>query len=158
MKSPDHLRPGERLFALLLVLCAGFAFRESYGISGFGGLTTGGVLPMLASGVMVVTALVIFAETVRRPRSPEGGFVGLIAYLFPLRVVLFGLLVAVYAAAIPWLGFIAASGALLFVAIWSLWGRGVILALVISLMSVAAIYVLFRLVFQVVLPGGSLWQ
>jgi len=158
MKSPDPLRPGERLFALLLIIFAGFAFWESQQISGFDGLATGGVMPMLASGVMMLTALVILADTVRRPRSPEGGFRGLVAYLFPLRVVLFALVVAIYAAIIPWLGFIGASGALVFVAIWGLWNRGVIAALAISLMSVGAIYVLFRLVFQVVLPTGSLWQ
>jgi hypothetical protein len=158
MRDPLTLRPGERLFAFLLVLFAGYAFRESHAISGFGGLTTGGVMPMLASGVMVVTALVVFADTVRRPAAPEGGLRGLIAYLFPLQVVLFAALVAVYAAAIPLLGFLAASGGLLFVAIWWLWRRGVLLSLGIALLSVGAIYVLFRLVFQVVLPGGSLWR
>jgi hypothetical protein len=158
MQSPDPLRPGERLFALLLVVFAGFVFRESHAISGFGGLTTGGVMPMLASGVMVMTSLVILANTLRRPRPPEGGLLGLVAFLFPLRVVLFALLVAAYAALIPVLGFIPASGALLFVAIWGLWSRGPLAALATSLISVGAIYVLFRLVFQVVLPTGSLWQ
>ncbi len=115
-------------------------------------------MPMLASGVMVITALVILAGTFQRPPSPNGGLRNLVAYLLPLRVVLFAALVAAYAAAIPVLGFIAASGLLLFVAIWALWSRGVLAALAISLVSVGAIYVLFRLVFQVVLPTGSLWQ
>lgn len=158
MKTPDTLRPGERLFALLLVVFAGYAFRESYGISGFRGLTTGGVMPMLASGVMLVTAIVILAETLRRPPAAESGLRGLQAYLFPLRVVLFTLLVAGFVAAIPVAGFLPSSGALLFVAIWGLWRRGPLAALAISALSVAAIYLLFRIVFQVVLPTGSLWQ
>jgi putative tricarboxylic transport membrane protein len=158
MKTRDTLRPGERLFALLLVIFAAYAFWESYGISGFGGLTTGGVMPMLASGVMVLTGLVILADTLRRPRAPDSGIAGLVAYLFPLRVVLFTLLVAVYVAVIPSVGFLAASGGLLFVSIWALWRKGPVWSLVISLLSIGAIFVLFRVVFQVVLPIGSLWQ
>jgi hypothetical protein len=158
MNPSDTLRPGERLFALLLVIFAGYAFWESYGISGFGGLTTGGVMPMLASGVMVFTGLSILADTFRKPLAPQNGATGLIAYLFPLRVVLFTVLVAAYVAVIPSVGFLTASGGLLFVSIWALWRRGPILALLISLLSIGAIYVLFRVVFQVVLPIGSLWR
>ncbi|ABG31477.1 tripartite tricarboxylate transporter TctB family protein [Roseobacter denitrificans] len=158
MKTPDTLRPGERLFALLLVLFAGYAFWESYEISGFAGLTTGGVMPMLASGVMGVTALFILKDALRSPRAPDASPAGVIAYLFPLRVVLFTLLVGLFVAVIPSLGFLPASGGLLFVSIWALWRKGPVWALVLSLLSVGAIYVLFRVVFQVVLPLGSLWR
>ena len=158
MKTPETLRPGERLFALLLVVFAGYAFWESYGISGFGGLTTGGVMPMMASGVMIVTGLVILSETLRKPRAAQSGISGLIAYLFPLRVVLFTVLVAAYVAVIPSVGFIPASFGLLFVAIWTLWDKGPIWALFISIFSTGSIYLLFRVVFKVVLPTGSLWQ
>jgi len=158
MKTPDTLRPGERLFALLLVLFSGYAFWESFGISGFKGLTTGGVMPMLASGVMVLTAAVILAQTLRSPRAAEGGLAALVGFLFPLRVVLFTALVAGFVAAIPVAGFLPASGGLLFIAIWALWQKGPLWALAISLLSVGAIYLLFRVVFQVVLPVGSLWQ
>ncbi|NNF80285.1 MAG: tripartite tricarboxylate transporter TctB family protein [Rhizobiales bacterium] len=158
MKSPDTLRAGERLFALLLVCFACYAFWESYVISGFKGLTTGGVMPMLASGVMVATGLVILGDTLRKAAPSKGGFRGVIAYLFPLRVVLFTLLLSVYVAAIPSAGFLLSSGILLFVAVWWLWEKGPVWALAISLMSIGVIYVLFRVVFQVVLPIGSLWR
>jgi len=158
MKPNDTLRPGERLFALLLVIFAGYAFWESYGISGFRGLTTGGVMPMLASCVMLLTGLVFLSDSLRKPRAPDSGLAGVIAYLFPLRVVLFTLLVAIYVAAIPSVGFLSASGGLLFLTIWALWRKGPIPALLISLLSIGAIYVLFRVVFQVVLPIGSLWR
>lgn len=158
MKTRHTLRPGERLFALFLVIFASYAFWESYKISGFSGLSTGGVMPMFASGVMVLTGLVILAGTLQGRRVPNSGVAGMIAYLLPLRVVLFTLLVAVYVAAIPTVGFLSASGGLLFVAVWALWRKGPVWALVISLPSIGAIYVLFRLVFQVILPIGSLWQ
>lgn len=158
MKTPDTLRPGERVFALLLVVFAGYAFWESFGISGFSGLTTGGVMPMLASGVMVLTGLVTLSETFRKSDADEGGIRRLIAYLFPLRVVLFTVLVAVFVAAIPSVGFLPASGGLLFVSIWALWRKGPVWSLAISLLSIGVIYLLFRVVFSVVLPTGSLWQ
>lgn len=113
---------------------------------------------MLASGIMMVTSIMIMSDTLRRYRSVETGFRGLVAYLFPLRVVLVALLVSAYAALIPVLGFIPASGGMLFVAIWGLWTRGPVWALAISILCVAAIYVLFRMVFQVVLPTGSFWS
>ena len=158
MKTPDALRPGERLFALLLVIFAGYAFWESYEISGFRGLTTGGVMPMLASGVMLVTGLVIVLDTLRHAPAPEGRVAELVAYLFPLRVVLFTLLVAVYVFAIPSAGFLPASSGLLFIAIWALWKKGPVWALAIASLATGLIYFLFRVVFQVVLPVGSLWQ
>jgi hypothetical protein len=73
-------------------------------------------------------------------------------------VVLFTLLVALYVAVIPGIGFLSASGGLLFVSIWTLWRKGPLWALAISLLSIGVIYLLFRIVFGVVLPGGSLWQ
>lgn len=158
MKTPETLRPGERIFALLLVVFAGYAFWESYEISGFSGLTTGGVMPMLASGVMVVTSLVILSDTLRRPSRTDGGIANLIAYLFPLRVVLFTLLVSLYVAVIPGVGFLAASGGLLFVSVWALWRRGPFWSLAIAVLSVGVIYLLFRVVFSVVLPTGTMWQ
>lgn len=158
MKTPDTLRPGERLFALLLVVFAAYAFWESYEISGFTGLTTAGVMPMLASGVMVLTGLVILVEALRGPPVADSSTKGLVNYLFPQRVVLFTLLVALYVAVIPGVGFLPASGALIFVAVWALWRKGPFWSLAISIFSIAVIYLLFRIVFKVVLPIGSLWQ
>ncbi|MEM8686921.1 MAG: tripartite tricarboxylate transporter TctB family protein [Pseudomonadota bacterium] len=158
MKSPDTLRPGERAFALLLVCFAGYAFWESYAISGFKGLTTGGVMPMLASGVMVATGLVILGGSLRKAAPLQSGLQGIVAYLFPLRVVLFTLLLTVYVAAIPSAGFLLSSGVLLFVAVWWLWRKGPLWALLISFVSIGVIHVLFRVVFQVVLPMGSWWR
>jgi hypothetical protein len=158
MKTPDTLRPGERLFALLLVVFAAYAFWESYEISGFTGLTTAGVMPMLASGVMVLTGLVILVEALRSPPAADSSTKGLVTYLFPLRVVLFTLLVALYVAVMPGVGFLPASGALIFIAVWALWRKGPFWSLAISLFSIAVIYLLFRVVFKVMLPMGSLWQ
>lgn len=156
MNSRNDLRPGERAFALALLLLSGFVFSEAYSISGFKGLTTGGVMPMLAAGVMVASSLTTLVGTLSRSTSPEAQTI--INYLFPLRAILFASLVALYATTIPYAGFMLASGIFLFIAIWGLWRKGPLWSLAISIASMAVIYLLFRMVFQVVLPIGSLWR
>ena len=156
MTTREPLRPGERAFALALVLLSGFVFYEAYKISGFKGLTTGGVMPMLASGGMVLSSLSILARSVSRPASQQSQ--SLLSYLFPLQVVLFAALVAGYAVAIPYAGFMAASGGFMLNALRALWRRGPLWSLGISAVSMGAIYLLFRIVFQVVLPMGTLWR
>lgn len=149
-------RPGELLFALVLLGFSAFAFREAYGISGFSGLTTGGVLPMLAAGAMVVSAGAI---TLRAARERHGlNPAAVIRYLLPFRLVWFAALVTAYAAAIPWAGFLPSSAVFLFASIALLWRRGVLPALAVSGVSVVLIYLVFRQVFQVVMPTGVLWQ
>ncbi|MEM8950642.1 MAG: tripartite tricarboxylate transporter TctB family protein [Pseudomonadota bacterium] len=159
MKTPSGLRPGELIFALMLLAFSLVALREAYAISGFSGLTTGGVLPMLASGIMVVSGLAILRDVLRR--CLLGGEVSLStigAFLLPMRLLLFGALLLLYALAIPRIGFIAASGGFLFLSILYLWRRGFVWSAGISLVAILAVYVLFRLVFQVVLPMGSVWS
>jgi len=158
MKSSDELRPGERAFGILLVMFSALVFWESYRISGFSGLSTGGAMPMFASGVMFISAIVILGGTLRRSKAQHSGLSGLVAYLFPLRIVVFVVLLVAYVVVIPIIGFLVASTALLLISIWWLWDRGFVWALVLSLIFGAAIHVLFRVVFQVVLPAGSVWQ
>ncbi len=159
MKTPSGLRPGELVFALMLVAFSLVAFREAYAISGFSGLTTGGVLPMLASGIMTVSGLAILRDVLgRRVPGEEASLSAIRAYLLPTRLLLFGLLLLLYALAIPWIGFIPASGGFLFVSILYLWRRGIIWSTAISLIAILVVYVLFRLIFQFVLPTGSLWS
>jgi hypothetical protein len=152
------LRPGERVFALVLVIFSVFAFSEAFAISGFKGLTTGGVMPMVASAVMVISGLVILLQSFNKSGDQTAHATGALRYLVPLPLVGFSAIVAAYAWLIPLLGFIVASGLFLFVSIWILWRRGPLVTLLIAGLSVAAIHVLFRIVFQVVLPTGTLWQ
>ena len=159
MKTSGGLRPGELVFALMLLAFSLVALREAYAISGFSGLTTGGVLPMLASGIMTLSGLAILRDVVRRRKSGESApLAAARAFLLPTRLLLFGVLLLLYVLAIPRIGFIMASGGFLFLTIVYLWRRGIVWSAAISLIAILAVYVLFRLIFQVVLPTGSLWQ
>jgi len=159
MKTPGSLRPGELVFVLVLLAFSLIALREAYAISGLSGLTTGGVLPMLAAAVMTVSGLVILRDVLRR-RAPDqrASLSEIAAFLLPARLLAFAALLVLFALAIPWVGFIQASGGFLFLSITFLWRRGVVWSVAVTLVSILAVYVIFRLIFQVVLPTGSLWS
>jgi len=159
MKTPSDRRPGEWLLAVVLLVFSLVALREAYAISGFAGLTAGGVMPMVASAIMTASGLAILRDVLRR-RAPggEASFGALRDFLLPTRLLLFSVLLLLYALAIPRIGFMAASGGFLFLSILYLWRRGVVWSIAVSLIAILAVYVLFRLIFQVVLPTGSFWS
>lgn len=159
MSSRPPRRPGELTFSLILVVFSALAFWQAYGISGFTGYSTAGVFPMLAAATLIVTSLVILAGTLRRPAA--SGKVGTPAMRFvrevlPLRHVIVFVMVLAYLALLPWLGFVASSGLFLFTAFQFLWRRHPALSLATAAVSLGAIYFIFRVVFQVVLPEGTL--
>jgi hypothetical protein len=150
-------RPGELVFVVLLLLASLWLFWQSVLISGFSGLSTPGVFPMLASGVMVVSALWILRDTARR--APDGGGINrFLEQVTPLRQVVMLGLVALYVAVMPWLGFVVASGLFLVAAIGFLWRRNIFLTAGLSAVALGVIYLIFRVAFQVVLPRGTLLQ
>ena len=146
------------MFAVLLAAFSCFAFKEAYAISGFSGLTTGGVLPMIASGIMVVCAAINLIDVLFRRAGAGSGLLETAAFLVPARLGVYVVLLSVYVWAIPVAGFISASGVFLFASILMLWSRGILWAAGVSLIAMLVVYVLFRLAFQVVLPVGTLWQ
>jgi len=161
MTEPRTRRPGELVFALVLVVFSVAAFWQSFGISGFSGLSEPGVFPMLASGTMLVGAVFILFDTrsVAPPEetgtSPSRRF---LTEIVPLRLVGVVGLILVYVLAMPLLGFLVSSAIFLFAAFWFLWRKGPLVSAGLAAGSLAVIYFVFRKVFQVVLPDGSLLQ
>lgn len=141
-------RRGEDLFGLLVLVASMLLFWQSYQIAGFSALSSPGAFPLAASGVMVIAAVIVVVGNLRRRgrRSDET--------IMPATIALFVGLVVAYAVALVPLGFILASFGFLTLATKLLyragWGRCILLALA----SLVVIYVVFRLVFQVVLPEG----
>jgi len=153
--DPVHRRPGELLFALLLLVFSVAAFWQSYGISGFSGKTTPGVFPMLASGVMVISGLVILVSATRKPPRPDDA-PGFFADVLPLNyIVLIGLVFG-YVVLMPLVGFVVSSALFLFCAFQFLWRKNPLVVLMLTALTLAVIYLVFREVFQVVLPQGTL--
>lgn len=165
-QQPSLPRWGERSFSLLLVVFSTTAFWQSYAISGFTGLSTPGVFPMLASATMLVSALCILIQNLRKPRKSDSGALdpgsghlhGSLQGILPLRLVIVVVLITIYVFAMPLLGFLLSSAAFLFLSFSYLWRKPLIVSLLITLVSVASVYLIFRKLFQVVLPEGSLLQ
>ncbi len=74
--------------------------------------------------------------------------------VLPVRVVLMAGLLVLYVLAMPTLGFLLDSGLFLLASFCYLWKRPFWLSLVTSLLSLLVIHLLFRVVFQVILPTG----
>jgi len=158
MNTPNELRPGEKIFSILLVLFSGFLFFESYKISQFKSLVTSGAMPMFASTLMFISSIFIFLKTLKKDPKTNFNLVNVIQYLLPKQLIFFSALILVYVLAIPYFGFTLCSGFFLIISISTLWNKGVLWSLTISIFSVTLIYFLFRIIFQVILPSGSFWS
>lgn len=117
---------------------------------------------MLAATVMVVSALFALrskpAEPVLEQRDlNEPSLPPSIdsTPALPARVALMTGLLILYVLAMPLLGFLLDSGLFLFASFCYLWKKPVWISLITSLVALAVIHILFRLVFQVILPTGT---
>jgi hypothetical protein len=152
-EQPTARRPGELVFTLILLVGSLFLLWQAYGISGFAGLSSAGAFPMAMSAIMAVSLVVILATVLRRP-APAAVPERLRKDILPATVVVFCGLILVYSLALDWLGFIPSSFLFLLASITFLQGGRFKRALGLSLLSIICVYVVFRLVFQVVLPEG----
>lgn len=167
-EQSDHFvrRPGEMLFSLLLVIFSVTAFWQSYAISGFKGLSEPGVFPMLASAAMLLSSIVILVDVFKlkqaqingRPIGWQQGISKFHKEVVPLRLMVMLFLIAAYVIATPLFGFVISSAAFLLLSFWYLWKKRIFISIALTVVSLAIIYIIFRIVFQVVLPQGSLIQ
>lgn len=149
-------RRGESLFVVVLILFSAAALWEAYGIAGFSKWSSPGVFPMLASATMLVCALFILRDS--RAHNAKQEKESLVDSVLPTRIVVISLLMVMYVVAMPTLGFLLDSGLFLFASISYLWTKPIWMALLVSLASLLVIHIVFRLVFQVILPQGTLIQ
>ena len=158
MNKSKKLRPGEKVFSVILIIFSAILFFESYKISGFSGLTTSGAMPMFASTLMFIASIFIFLETLKKDPKNKFNLLKVTQYLLPKQLIFFVSLVLIYVLAIPYFGFTLSSGTFLIISILNLWNKGIVWSLGVSVFSIAVIYFLFRIVFQVILPLGSYWS
>lgn len=108
---------------------------------------------MAMSAIMTIASAVVLVRSLSLA-SPGGGWSGFRKEALPPAVVVFSLFILAYSITLKSLGFLLASFLFLLVSIWYLergrLGRTLLLAIV----SIVGVYVVFRLVFQVVLPEG----
>jgi putative tricarboxylic transport membrane protein len=152
------LRPGELAFVAVIVAFSGLAFWKAFEIDGFSSRSGPGVFPMVASAVMIISGIFIFIDALRKRASNRPTELSAFSYLFSSKFLAFVPMMVIFAVAMPWVGFFPAASGFIFAAISFLWHKNLILTIMVTALSSAAIYVIFRVLFQVVLPKGVLWQ
>jgi len=152
--------PGELIFTLVMLLFGLTALWQAWRIAGFSSWSSPGVMPMLAAAAMSASALVFLRNTLRmkRPEVPQGSTLArqFAHRVMPTQIVLFTVLITGYMLALEPLGFVVSSYLFLVAAMFALGSRRIVFTLVVSAVSLAAIYVVFQTVFSVVLPDGVL--
>lgn len=106
MNNERTRRPGEAVFALILVVFSAFLLWTAYKIAGFEALSSPGALPMAATGTMLVTASIIAMQTLRSKRA---GNQSLARDVVPIPIVVTIGMVAAYALLLKPLGFLPTS-------------------------------------------------
>lgn len=142
-------RRGEDLFGLIMVVISVGIFWQAYSIAGFSALSSPGAFPMAAAAMMVAGALTVAYSNLKNAAPRDD------APILPMTVALFTALVIGYAVLLSPLGFLPASFLFLLAGMRLLYPRaGWLRSGIIALGALILIYVIFRLVFQVVLPEG----
>lgn len=141
-------RRGEDLFGLIVLVVGVVLFWQSYLIAGFSALSSPGAFPMATAAVMVISGVIVVIGNLRRRGRLSD------EKILPGTVLLFTGLVVAYAVALVPLGFILASFGFLVLGTKLLYRSGWTRCILLALVSLVLIYVIFRLVFQVVLPEG----
>ncbi len=158
MNTPPRRQPGEIIFTLLLVVGSVFMLWEAYGISRFDAITSAGVFPMMATGTMVVAALIALRGSLRKPppAQTEGQSLArqFAQQITPPVLVGFTAVIAGYMLLLEPLGFVLASYLFLVMSMGLLGSRRWGLNLVVSAVTLGAIYLVFQTAFSVVLPKG----
>lgn len=162
MSTLRERRPGEIVFTILLLAGSLFMLWQAYGISKFESITSAGVFPMIATLTMVATGGLILRNTLRCTLAPDAGGRTLaqrfVHELMPAALVTFTAAIAVYMGLLERLGFVVSSYLFLVVGMRLLGSRRWGLNLLVSALALAAIYLVFRTAFSVVLPTGSWLQ
>lgn len=150
--------PGELSFMALIVAFSTFMLWASYNISKFESISSAGAFPMVCAAAMLITGLMSLAKTARAKLALEGGETLLqqfVRRLAPPQLVLFAVLITIYMFLLERLGFLVSSYLFLACAMQLLGSRRTLLNLLVSAVTLAAIYVVFQTAFSVVLPSGT---
>lgn len=158
MSGDRTRRPGELVFVVVLVIFGALALWQAWAISGFSSPSSPGVFPMLAAGTMLLSGLMILAETARRNAAAEQSRLkAFLREITPGRLLIFASFILLYMLALEPLGFLVSTFLFLLASTMMLYRGSVLLTVSVSAVSLAIIFAIFRYVFGVVLPKGSLF-
>jgi hypothetical protein len=161
------------VFACLLLIFSLFVVHQAYNISGFTSISSPGALPLLAAAFLLVSSIFISITAFKlaaapskaaapgeeaAPREEVASARGFFPEMAPPLLLVFGVVTLGYISIIDVFGFVLSSASFLFLSTLYLHRKGVIVSLLISVNTLAVIYIVFRVVFKVILPEGSLFE
>lgn len=151
MREGHIRRPGEAVFSLILAAASIGLLIKAYGIAGFENLSSAGAMPMGAATVMAVSSIIIAWQTWASPKADDET---LSKNIMPPPLWIGMILITAYALLLVPLGFLPTSFLFLAVMIRALSGRSVFFCTWVSIVSLAVIYAIFRVIFTVIMPEG----
>lgn len=162
MHTSRRRLPGELVFSMLLIVFSLFMLWQAYSISKFESFTSAGAFPMFAAAVMLLSGLIAAGETVKLTPLPgdagESAWRQFVRQITPGMLVQFVLAIAAYMFLLERLGFVLSSYLFLVVSMRLLGSRKWVLNIWVSALSLALVYLVFKTIFSVVLPSGTLLQ
>ena len=144
-------RPGETAFAVFLVLFSLALLWNAYGISGFEALSGPGTVPMLTAAIMLITGGLALWHTLRLPLVPTETVA---RDILPRQVLIVFVLLILYAILLRPLGFLPTSALFLIVSVKVLGRYGWGFSILVSVGTLALVWIVFRLIFTVLMPEG----
>lgn len=158
-KKEELLKPGARVIPILLILFAAVFFIESLTIyQKDPSLSGSATFPLLVSGIMLVLCISDLIEKLVKKTEVSGlpfkeRAVAFIRYLMPLRCFVFLLMsVGYYILLRLGLGFIISSLIYLIASMCYLMRGSIKKNILYSVICVAALYLIFKVIFKVFLP------
>jgi putative tricarboxylic transport membrane protein len=152
--------PGEKTFALLMLLCGLTVLWLSYRISGFSGWSTAGSVPLGTSLVLSLAALRILFSTLQKPAEPAGPgepiWHQFYTRIFPARHFVFTGVIILYMVTLEPLGFLLSSLIYMTLSSLALGERRYVWMTAVNVLTLAAVYLVFQTAFSVVLPVGPI--
>lgn len=156
MKEIRKLRAGENLFAWLMMALSLFVLIQAYLISGFSSISSAGTFPMVAAAIMVVAMALILLNNRKLEKPDADGLKDELRQaakqVLPKVFLVYTGIIIGYMILIQPLHFLPSSFAFLLVSMIYLKGSTVIKSLIISILTLACIYIVFQFFFRVVLP------
>lgn len=154
MHNSDSVnKPGERAFSVLMLVGSLLLLWQAYDISKFSALSSPGAFPMAASAIMVISSTVVLVKQFKLPAPHTHFHLFFYQIIPPLIAIMIGL-IFVFAVMLEDVGFIISAFVFLLITIQLLYRCKPHTTLLLSVLALVVIYVVFRLVFQVVLPEG----
>lgn len=146
-------KPGELYFLLILFAIFSVFLYQSLKDKGLleGEIGGSGTIPQLFTGAALIMIALLFIQFVKK-NYKEGKILEVIKFLFSRDLIIIILLVVLYALLLESLHFILTTTLFLFFSMMFLERKKVANKLIISMATVAAIVLIFRYIFQVILP------